>query len=147
MGNSLCKIYVHLIFHTKSGACVVDEIHLSRVFQYIGGVIRSLSGCALAVGGRPDHIHILTSLPVSKSAADFVRDIKSNTSKWIKGLDKKYKDFSWQEGYAAFSVSESNKEKVISYITNQKEHHKIHTSQEEIRMFMMKHGITPHETA
>jgi len=62
-------------------------------------------------------------------------------------LDKKYKDFSWQEGYAAFSVSESNKEKVISYITNQKEHHKIHTSQEEIRMFMMKHGITPHETA
>lgn len=120
----------------------MQENHLARIFQYIGGIIRSLSGCAFIVGGRPDHIHILTTVPASKSMADFVRDIKSNTTKWVKDLDAQYKTFAWQEGYAAFSVSESNKNKVIAYIANQAEHHKVHSAQEEFDIFLRKHGIT-----
>ena len=97
------------------------------------------------VGGRPDHIHILTTLPASMSMSDFVRNIKSNTSKWIKGIDSCYADFSWQEGYGAFSVSESNKDIVINYIANQDAHHRTHSAQEEFCNFLKKHGVNAEE--
>ena len=142
MGNSFTNIYVHLIFHTKSRGCMMREEDLSRVFHYIGGVIRNMSGRTFIVGGRPDHIHVLTTLPVSISLADFVRDIKSNTTKWIKTTDLYYKDFAWQEGYGAFSVSESNKDAVVHYIENQKGHHQTHTAQVEFCSFLKKHGYS-----
>ena len=66
----------------------MDESDLARVFRYIGGLIHSLSGYAYIVGGRPDHIHILTTLPLTKSVSDFVREIKANTSRWIKELTR-----------------------------------------------------------
>jgi REP element-mobilizing transposase RayT len=121
---------------------MMREEDLSRVFHYIGGVIRNMSGQAFIVGGRPDHIHVLTTLPVSISLADFVRDIKSNTTKWIKTTDLYYKDFAWQEGYGAFSVSESNKDAVVQYIENQKGHHQTHTAQVEFCSFLKKHGYS-----
>ena len=141
MGNSFANIYVHLIFHTKTGGCTIKDDDLPRIFRYIGGVIRGMSGHAFAVGGRPDHIHILTLLPVTIGLADFVRDIKSNTTKWVKNIDPTYKGFAWQEGYGAFSVSESNKEAVIRYIERQKEHHEAHSMQDEYCSFLKKHGV------
>ena len=140
MGNSFTNIYVHLIFHTKSQGCKIREEDLPRVFHYIGGVIRSMSGCAFMVGGRPDHIHVLTTLPVSIALSDFVRDIKSNTTKWIKNIDQHYKEFGWQEGYGAFSVSESNKPAVVHYIETQKEHHQKLSALDEFCNFLKKHN-------
>ena len=142
MGNSFTNINVHLIFHTKSQGSTMREEDLPRIFRYIGGVIRTMSGCAFIVGGRPDHIHVLTTLPVQITLADFVRDLKSNTTKWIKGIDSCYKDFAWQNGYGAFSVSESNKDSVVQYIEGQKEHHQKHTAQEEFCKFLKKHGYS-----
>ena len=117
------------------------EEDLSRIFHYIGGIIRALSAHVYMVGGRPDHIHILASLPVSLSLSDYVRKIKSNSSKWMKTLGENYKDFSWQEGYGAFSVSESMKEAVTTYIDNQAKHHQKYTTHEELALFMKKYGI------
>lgn len=142
MSNSFSSITVHIIFHTKSTGCMMTEEDLPRIFHYIGGVIHALSGYVYTVGGRPDHIHILTSLPVTTSVADFVGKIKSNTSRWLKEIGPSYKNFSWQEGYGVFSVSESNRDKVISYISKQKEHHLKSSTQEEFRRFLFKHGIS-----
>ena len=105
MGRSYTNIIVHIIFHVKDTKSQMREEDLSQIFQYMGGIIRSSSGYAYMIGGRPDHIHILSSLPVAMSLSDFVRSIKASTSKWIKTLDPGYKDFAWQEGYGAFSVS------------------------------------------
>ena len=113
---------------------------LSRIFQYIGGIAREVSGHMYKVGGMPDHIHLLTPLPITSSLSDFVRIIKTNSSKWIKGISEEYKRFAWQEGYGAFSVSESNKQAVIQYIEKQQEHHKIRTAEEEFIMFLEKNG-------
>ena len=118
------------------------EEDLSRIFQYIGGAIRNMSGRAFMVGGRPDHIHALITLPVSISLADFVRDLKSNTTKWIKTIDLYYKNFAWQEGYGAFSVSESNKDAVLQYIENQRAHHQVHDAPAEFCNFLKKHGYS-----
>ena len=141
MGNSLVKVSVHIIFHVKSTGNVIKEEHLARVFSFIGGTIRAMEGCAYTIGGMPDHIHILSSLPLTMSIADFVRTIKANTSRWIKGLDSSYENFKWQEGYAAFSVSESNKEAVTAYIDNQATHHRKYTTHEEFMLFLLKNGI------
>ena len=142
MGRSYINVYLHIIFHVKSCACKMQEDDLSQIFRYIGGVIRSLSGCAHMVGGRPDHIHVLTTLPISTSISDLVKIIKCNTSKWIKGLKPEYENFSWQEGYAAFSVSESNKESVVNYIANQKDHHQNRTARDEFIHFLKKNGLS-----
>jgi putative transposase len=89
----------------------------------------------------PDHIHILTSLPKSMALTDFVRDIKANSSKWMKQRDVGYARFSWQDGYGAFSVSPSLLEKTINYIRRQEEHHKKRTFREEYKMFLEHYGI------
>ena len=150
MGRSYTNIIVHIIFHVKDTKSQMSEEDLSQIFQYMGGIIRSSSGYAYMIGGRPDHIHILSSLPVAMSLSDFVRSIKASTSKWIKTLDPGYKDFAWQEGYGAFSVSESNKHDVIDYIKNQKEHHQMRSSHDEFILFLEKNGLSteylPHST-
>ncbi len=146
MGHSFINVNVHVIFHTKQHSCTIKEEHLHRVFQYIAGAVRAISGHVYAVGGRPDHIHILSTLPTTTCLSDFVRNIKANSSKWIKSVDTEYKDFAWQEGYGAFSVSESGKKSVIGYITNQKIHHRKYTAQEEFQLFLEKHRMRTDET-
>ena len=142
MGSSYTDINIHIIFHTKDISPVMKEEDLSRIFHYIGGIIRALSAHVYMIGGRPDHIHILASLPVSLSLSDYVRKIKSNSSRWMKSLGPDYKDFTWQEGYGAFSVSSSNKDAVIQYIQNQKGHHQNRSAQDEYLLFLSKHGFT-----
>ena len=140
MGNSYTNTNVHIIFHVKHPSIMKEE-DLSQIYHYIGGIIRSLSGISYQIGGRSDHIHILTTLPCTISLADFVRTIKASSSKWIKGLNHDYKGFSWQEGYGAFSVSKSNIDSVVAYILNQKEHHQKRSAQDEFHHFLVRHGF------
>ena len=119
----------------------MNEKDLPEIFRYIGGVIDATSGIAHMVGGRPDHIHILATLPITLSLGDFIRSIKSNSSRWIKGLGTEYQDFAWQRGYGAFSVSTSQVKTMMDYIRNQKEHHRIHSAHEEFLLFLKKNGL------
>ena len=107
MASSLVKIDIHLVFHVKSTGVTMQKNDLPRIFQYMGGIIRGLNAIPIEIGGMPDHIHILTSLPKSMALTDFVKDIKANSSKWIKQIDPVYARFAWQDGYGAFSVSPS----------------------------------------
>ena len=143
MSHSFTNINLHVIFHVKHTGCKIKEEDLPRLFHYIGGTIRAMSGYAHMVGGRPDHLHVLTSLPLQMSLADFVRSIKANASRWMKDVDSCYQHFAWQEGYGAFSVSESNKDAVIRYILNQEYHHQHQTAVEEFQCFLRKNGIFP----
>ena len=136
MGNSLVKIDVHLIFHIKSTGIKMRECDLNEIFAYVGGIIKGVNGLPIEIGGRPDHMHILASLPKTMSLSEFVRVIKSNSSKWIKGLDVRYRMFEWQEGYGAFSVSPSLLDKTIQYIRMQEEHHKKRNTKEEFKLFL-----------
>ena len=136
MASTLVQQYMHIVFHTKSTSITMREEDLPRVFDYIGGVIRNINGVSIQVGGRPDHIHILASMPKTMSLAEFVRTIKSNSSKWIKTLDGYYEPFMWQEGYGAFSVSASVLDKTAKYIKNQKVRHRDRTFIDEYKQFL-----------
>ena len=141
MASTLVKINVHLVFHVKSTGIRIREEDLERVFSYLGGIIRSVGGAPVQIGGMADHVHILSSLPKTMSLADFVRTIKADSSKWIKTLDDYYQPFAWQEGYGAFSVSPSQMKNTINYILGQAGHHKKWTFIEEYKLFLEAYGI------
>ncbi|MEE1091051.1 MAG: transposase [Paludibacteraceae bacterium] len=136
MGNSLVKIDIHLIFHIKSTGVKMRECDLNEIFAYVGGIIKGVNGIPIEIGGRPDHIHVLTTLPKVMPLSEFVRIIKSNSSKWLKLKDNCYKCFEWQEGYGAFSVSPTLLDKTIRYIRMQEEHHVKRNAKEEYKMFL-----------
>ena len=115
---------------------------LQRIYRYIGGIIKGLEGIPIEIGGTSNHVHILTSLPKSLALTDFIREIKANSSKWIRQLDTHYIQFAWQDGYGAFSVSPSLLEKTVQYIRSQEEHHKKRSFSEEYRLFLDAYGIT-----
>jgi putative transposase len=108
--------------------------------EYLGGLIRAADGIPEAIGGTADHVHLLVGLRATHSLATFVQDIKQTSSRWIHETIG-VKNFAWQPGYGAFTVSVSNCAAVREYIANQMEHHRAKSFQEEYVSFLQKHHV------
>jgi putative transposase len=106
----------------------------------MAGTLKHLDCHPIKIGGVEDHVHVFSSLSKNIAFSDVIGRLKGSSSKRLK--KKGLSDFSWQNGYGAFSVSESNLESVTSYILNQAEHHKRFSYQEEIREIMKRHRVT-----
>ncbi len=104
-------------------------------------VLENLDCNAKAIGGVADHVHVLCSLSKNLSVAELVEEIKKPTSRWLKTKSPTLRDFRWQSGYAAFSVSQSGMARVREYIAAQAEHHRRHPFQDELRAFLKKHMV------
>ena len=141
MANTYVNNIVHIVFHIKSNGTTILAADLDHVHKYIGGITKNIGGTLIAIGGMPDHVHLLTSLPKTTALSDFVKTIKANSSRWIKELSPYYRSFSWQDGYGAFSVSASVIPKVVNYIHNQEKHHKQQTAKDEYKAFLHACGI------
>ena len=141
MGQSLNKIYVHLVFCTKNRQPVIDDFIEDELFSYLGGICRNLECNPIQVGGYKDHVHILCLLSKKIALMKLLEEIKSNSSKWIKTKGSEFKDFYWQNGYGAFSVNPTEIEIVKKYIINQKEHHQKRSFQEEYLAFLNKYNV------
>ena len=124
MPQSLSRVIIHIIFSTKDREPWLDLDVRPRMHAYIATVCRDLNADALRVGGVADHVHIVTTLPRTLSQAEMIEMLKKTSSKWIKGLDPKYRRFYWQRGYGAFSVSPSQLNAVIEYVASQEDHHR-----------------------
>ena len=85
MPDSFVQILTHITFHVKADAPTILEEHLPRVFEYLGGEVRGLGGNPFAIGGRPDHVHILTTLPKTRSLSDFLMNIMKSDSDRVLG--------------------------------------------------------------
>ena len=112
----------------------------NRLHEYLGGTVNGLDGYSQGVGGTDDHVHLLVGLKSTHCLADFMRELKKASSKWVHdeiGVPK----FSWQEGYGAFTVSPNAREGVKRYISNQKEHHRTKTFREELVGLLEQAGI------
>jgi len=141
MASSLTHLIYHIVFSTKNRAELITTQLKPDLYSYIGGIIRGEGGYLISIGGQTEHIHILVKFPAAKSVSEMVRRIKGNSSKWAgeqplhKGL------FAWQNGYAAFSVSQSSVEHVSAYINKQEEHHQKVSFREELVSLLKKHGV------
>jgi REP element-mobilizing transposase RayT len=112
-----------------------------ELYRYIGGILGLSKSIPIMINGTENHIHVLCIMSKNISLAKLLEDIKSDSSRWIKTLDSHYSGFSWQGGYAGYSVSQSKIEVVKKYIANQKEHHKKQTFQEEYIQFLEDNGV------
>jgi REP-associated tyrosine transposase len=139
MPQSLVQIYVHIVFSTKNRKPFLRDADLrDRAHRYLAGIFNSLDSPAVIVGGVEDHVHILCRLGKTIAIADMVRDVKRDSSKWIKDQQT---DFHWQRGYGAFSISPSHVATITEYIKNQSKHHRTETFQDEFRRICRKYGI------
>ena len=131
MAQSLADIVIHIVFSTKERKPWIDAVNEPELHAYICGICRHLDCPVIKINGVEDHIHVLLSLGRTISVSKLIAEIKSNSSRWIKTKDRQFCEFSWQDGYGAFSVSRSQINGAIKYIEKQKEHHKIKTFKEE----------------
>ena len=141
MGQSLVKNYIHLVFSTKYRQPLIHPPVEAGLHAYLGGICNKLECQAIKVGGYTDHIHILCMLSKKLPLMKLVEEVKSHSSKWIKTKGDAYANFYWQDGYGAFSVRASEADKVIEYISNQHEHHRKKSFQEEYRAFLKEYEV------
>ncbi len=141
MSDSYTNLLYHIVFSTKDRQPLITDAYESRLHDYIGGTIRNLGGISLGINGTEDHVHVLAKLRPDKAVSDVLRDLKANASGWMHDVFPELKDFSWQRGYGAFTVSASNVAKVQDYIARQKEHHQKKTFRDEFIEFLKANGI------
>ena len=141
MPHSYVSNLMHCTFSTKERYPMITPELETDLWPYIGGIARKNRMKALAIGGTQDHLHGLLSLPATMDFAKAVQLIKGGSSKWVHDTFAKYRKFEWQDGYGAFSVSQSQLARTIDYINNQKEHHRKRTFEEEFIELLEKHGI------
>jgi len=141
MGQSLAQNYIHIIFSVKNRKPLIHESIEQELFQYIGGLCKNLESTPLEVGGYKNHIHILCILSKKLPLATLIQKVKSKSSKWIKPKGPEYKNFYWQNGYGAFSISSSKVESFRSYIKKQKEHHQNMSFEEEYKDMLKENNV------
>jgi putative transposase len=140
MSHTCANVLLHLIFSTRRRQQLIHAEIKPGLFAYMGGIMREMRGVALIINGTSDHVHMLVRVPLAHSVAEVARIVKTNSSRWA---HEKWpaKNFGWQTGYAAFSVSESRVAGVTKYIAGQEEHHRKHSYQEEFVAFLKKNGV------
>jgi putative transposase len=141
MAETFTNLIYYIVFSTKNRRPLITDAHQSRIYEYMGGTIRALGGVALAINGTEDHVHLLAKLRPDKALSDVLRDLKANASGWMRDVFPDLKNFSWRRGYGAFTVSQSNVEKVQDYIAQQKEHHQKKSFRDEFIGFLEANGI------
>ena len=142
MPQSFASNNQHIIFSTKDRHAFFRDKELrEEVFHYIAGVTKNLGCQSILMGGHIDHVHLLVSLSRTITIADYVKEVKRVSNIWLKGKGGMLEKFAWQNGYAAFSVSESNVGAVANYIQRQEEHHSGLGFKQEYLSFLKKHGI------
>lgn len=141
MANTYTSIHLHLVFSTKNRERWITPDIEQSIWSYMGGICRSHGVKALHIGGVEDHVHLLISLPTTMALSEWMRRLKGESSKWISGQWPALKAFSWQDGYGAFSVGQSQVADTIQYITRQREHHAKSSFENEYRKFLMMHNL------
>ncbi len=140
---SFTKSVYHIVFGTKHRQCTINQEHERLLYKVVYDLIVRLGGHVYRIGGMPDHIHILADISPNHSLSDFVKRIKQESS-FVVGRMVQFPHWDgWAEGYAAFSYSASEIPNVVTYITNQKEHHRHTSFQEEYRAWLIEMGVSP----
>jgi REP element-mobilizing transposase RayT len=140
MAQSLAKVLVHLVFSTKNREPTIPAETRPELHAYLVGILANLTCPALQVGGTADHVHVLFSLGRTTTVADVVEETKKGSSKWMKrqGVNA----FSWQAGYGAFSIGQSQVSAVVRYIQQQEPPHQRLTFQDELRRLLDRYDIS-----
>jgi REP element-mobilizing transposase RayT len=141
MSQSLVKNTIHLVFSTKDRQMFLRDKERGELHSYITGILRNRNSPLIEINSVGDHIHILYTQSKNVALAKVVDQVKASSSGWLKDQHRAYREFAWQAGYGAFSVSDSHVEAVRKYIRGQEKHHRQEDFQVEFRRFCKKNGV------
>ncbi len=145
MSHSYNKIWIHAVYATKFRAPLIHRTIEKMVYNHKREQLLEMGCPVRIINGMPDHVHLLFLQNPKMPITDILKQVKGNTSHWINEENITDEKFAWQTGYAAFSVSESQLEKVYRYILNQKQHHAAKSFAKEYRDFVLLHGLKPED--
>lgn len=140
MANTYHQLYVQIVFAVKGRKNFIAEKFRDELQKYISGIIAGKKQKLYAIYCMPDHTHNLVSMSPDVAVSDLVRDIKANSSTFIKGKNNLWL-FDWQKGFGAFSYSKSHAQNVVNYILQQPQHHKKKSFRQEYLEFLEKFEI------
>ena len=141
MPNTYTQLLFHVVFSTKNRERTLTDGQRDALYKYIWGIHNNVNCHLDRIGGVDDHVHILTGLPTTLAIAKYVQEIKAGSSRWLKSQANFPRFESWQDGYAAFTVSYRDKDRVIDYIKGQVDHHRQETFLDEYRRMLTENGI------
>ena len=141
MAQTLVSLLVHVVFSTKNREPFITSEIEPELFAYIGGIVKNNESRLLDAGGTADHIHLLVSLSKNVALSPLMKDVKKDSSSWIKSKGRHFRNFHWQDGYGAFSLGRSDVPELKKYIGGQKEHHRKRTFNEELVELLEELGI------
>ncbi len=143
--SSYHQLLYHLVFRTKDSLPTIKQGNAGQLYAYITGIIKNKDSPLYRINGVENHLHILTDLHPSIALADFMKEVKVSSSVWIKssGLFPAFRG--WAVGYGSFTCPYRDLDMLINYINNQEAHHRKRTFEEEYRILLLEHGITPDE--
>jgi putative transposase len=141
MAGTYTNLLYHVVFSTKGRFPLVTCELQPELYAYVGGIVRGEGGVLIEIGGMADHVHLLAKFKPTGAVAEMLRLVKGNSSKWVNEEKFKARKFGWQDGYGAFSVSESQVDAVREYIRTQEAHHRGLSFQDEFRALLDRHGI------
>ena len=139
-GKFLC-VNLHMIWSTKNRRRLIDPQWADRLYAFMGSIARAKNAKLIEVNSEPDHVHLYVSMPSTIKIADMINAFKANSTRWVHQNFSERRLFSWQEGYAAFSVGHSEERAVMEYIRNEQEHHRKQDFQQEFLDLLRRHGI------
>ena len=143
MANTYTQIYIQLVFAVAGRQSLITPSFKDGLYKYIGGTMRNADQKLIAINGMPDHVHILVGLKPNLAISDLVKDIKVASSRFINDKGWVRGRFGWQEGFGAFSYSQSHSTKIASYVENQERHHARRSFREEylslLKSFQVEH--------
>jgi REP-associated tyrosine transposase len=142
MAGAYCNLLYHFLFSTKGRRPLITTAMKPRLHDYIGGIVRGEDGDLLEINSVPDHVHLLVRLHPTRAVADVLRLIKANSSRWANEKFRRGATFAWQQGYAAFTVSQSQVPKLLAYIRGQEEHHRKRDIRRELVTLLRRNGIS-----
>lgn len=142
MSKTYASIYFHLVWGTKDRRQMIYPQLKDRLYAYVGGIVRNHGGKLLVIGGIPDHVHLLVSVPPMCCMPKLVQFIKKDSSRFMGKINGGVDMFVWQKGYSMFSVSVSMIPKLTKYIKKQAEHHEIFSYKKELEGLLQRHNLT-----
>ena len=139
--SSYRQILYHLVFRTKDSRKSLVHAHSRELYAYMMGIIRNKNCFLYRINGMEDHLHILCDLHPTIALADYMRDIKTASSGWLKQSGKFSEFKGWADGYAALTYGWKDKEMIVNYIKNQQHHHKKESFEDELKRLLHEQGI------
>jgi REP element-mobilizing transposase RayT len=143
--NSYRQILYHIVFCTYNRHNTIPDEYQEVLYKYIWGIIKNRKGVLYQINGTENHIHIISDLHPTVALSDFIKEIKTASNIWMKSTGNYPAFTSWAEGSCSLTYAFRDKEMIVNYIKNQKEHHRKVTFEDEYRALLKEHGIEPDE--